>query len=235
MVTAAGCGGGKAVAPVNDLGSGPRWRPPVHTVVPGDTLYGVAWRYGLDYRQLARWNHLTPPYRILAGGKLRLTAPAATRDTGSKSRITARRAARNSPRKTARQASVDRLGKAPSRWHWPLAKPRRIVRRYAPQLGNSRGLDIAGKTGQPVLASAGGTVVYAGNGLPSLGNLLIIKHSADYLSAYAYCQKLLLREGDTVRAGQPIATAGGKGDIRGLLHFEIRRNGQPIDPLPLLR
>ncbi|GAB4347969.1 MAG: amidase activator ActS [Immundisolibacter sp.] len=117
-------------------------------------------------------------------------------------------------------------------WRWPTAG--RTVRAFSASHGGNKGLDIAGRVGQPVRAAAAGTVVYAGNGLRQYGNLLIVKHNADYLSAYGHLQQINVTEGSTVTAGQTIATMGSNGDGRGLLHFEIRLRGTPIDPARML-
>lgn len=118
-------------------------------------------------------------------------------------------------------------------WRWPTAG--QTVRAFSAAHGGNKGLDIAGRIGQPVRAAAAGTVVYAGNGLRQYGNLLIVKHNADYLSAYGHLQKINVPEGSTVKAGQTIASMGSPGDGRGLLHFEIRYRGTPIDPARLVK
>ena len=119
-----------------------------------------------------------------------------------------------------------------SGWRWPTEG--RAVRGFSDAHGGNKGLDIAGRIGQPVRAAAAGTVVYAGNGLRQYGNLLIVKHDADYLSAYGHLQQISVAEGSAVAAGQTIASMGSRGDGSGLLHFEIRLRGTPIDPSRLL-
>ncbi len=114
-----------------------------------------------------------------------------------------------------------------------LADPRKVLNKFLATNLNQRGVDISGKLGQPVLAVADGKVVYSGNGLSGYGNLIIIKHSDTFLSAYAYCQKSLVREGMSVNAGSVVAHMGRKDDIA-KLHFQIRRNGKPVDPLKYL-
>lgn len=118
-------------------------------------------------------------------------------------------------------------------WRWPTAG--QTVRAFSASHGGNKGLDIAGRIGQPVRAAAAGTVVYAGNGLRQYGNLLIVKHNADYLSAYGHLQQIDVAEGNTVAAGQTIARMGSPGDGRGLLHFEIRYRGTPVDPARLVK
>lgn len=192
------------------------FNPGRYTVRRGDTLYFIAWRYRLDFRVLATWNHIRPPYTIYPGQRLRLRAPAAR--PGRRAR--GRRAPR--PRHSVR---------APS-WHWPTAG--RVIETFRRGDPGRRGLDIRGRLGQPVRAAAAGRVVYSGSGLPGYGQLIIIKHNDNYLSAYGYNRRLLVREGQRVRAGQRIAEMGAVGGEGPVLHFEIRRDGRPVDPLRLL-
>lgn len=175
-----------------------------HRVQRGETLASIARRYGTDYPTLARLNGLSPPYTIHPGQQLRLPGAA-----------------------PGAVAPVQAGG-----WVWPTSG--RTVRGFSPALGGNKGLDIAGQLGQPVRATAAGTVVYAGNGLRQYGNLVIVKHSPDYLSAYGYLQRIDVAEGSAVAQGQAIAVMGSPGDGAGLLHFEIRLRGTPIDPATLL-
>jgi lipoprotein YgeR len=175
-------------------------------VQKGETLAAIARRYGTDYLTLARLNALRPPYTIYAGQRLRL------------------------PGSGPSQASV--LPALPGGWTWPTVGA--TVRGYSAGHGGNKGLDIAGQVGQEVRASAAGAVVYAGDGLRQYGNLLIVKHNEDYLSAYGHLQRITVAEGTAVSANQVIATMGSPGDGRGLLHFEIRFRGTPIDPARML-
>lgn len=113
-------------------------------------------------------------------------------------------------------------------WQWPVQGT--LLRSFAADDPTRQGIDIAGQRGEPVRAAADGTVVYSGNGLPGYGELIIIKHSDAYLSAYGHNDKRLVNEGDTVQAGEKIATMGSTGTNRVELHFEIRKHGQPVDP-----
>jgi murein DD-endopeptidase MepM/ murein hydrolase activator NlpD len=171
----------------------------------GETLAAIARRHGTDYETLARLNNIRPPYTIHPGQRLRL--PGAVGE--------------------ATGAPAQSGG-----WVWPTSG--RTVRGFAPALGGNKGLDIAGQLGQPVRATAAGTVVYAGNGLRQYGNLVIVKHSPEYLSAYGHLQSIDVAEGSAVTQGQTIASMGSPGDGGGLLHFEIRLRGTPIDPAALL-
>lgn len=174
-----------------------------YIVQKGDTLYPIAWAFDADYRDLATLNHLTKPYCIKAGQKLLMF-----------------------PEKTTRSLTVQKI----STWGWPAQG--KITTTFAPNGGN-KGINIAGKTDSPVLASADGVIVYSGNGLRSYGELIIIKHNSSFLSAYAYNKNILIKEGQKVKKGQQIATMGQK-EGNPLLHFEIRCNGEPVDPLRFL-
>lgn len=129
---------------------------------------------------------------------------------------------------------TDNVGSGPiNQWYWP-SDSRRLVSTYAPADPARQGVAIAGETDSPVYAAATGRVVYAGSGLPRYGRLIILKHNEDFLSAYAHNNKLLVKEGDEVKGGQHIAGMGNSGTNRIKLHFEIRRNGKPVDPLQFL-
>jgi lipoprotein NlpD len=206
----------------------------------GDTLYMIAKNNGLSHRQIARWNALHPPYRLRVGQTLRLTPPtdryaggSATNATPSKPPAGKLPAQPNVRMSSAQKKSV--VGNvalaAVTAWHWPVKG--RIIKTFKPDDTSRKGIVIAGKSGQPILAAAGGRVVYSGNGLISYGNLIIIKHDDNYLSAYAHNEELLVSEGDDVRADQLIARMG-QNNGRAQLHFEIRKKGKPVNPLQYL-
>jgi lipoprotein NlpD len=313
------------VAPVEErsiLVEAPRHAAPparagaAHVVASGDTLYGIAFRHGLDYRQLAAWNAIAPPYTIRAGQRLRLTPPpravaptargeAATYAAPDTTSAAATAPLREPPRahaSPARESATRPAGAtatpvrppavaaiAPSpphtnsapaaapahasavavaapppakelpstppppterasppapafagpvrqaegvRWSWPTQGA--IVGRYAAGDPQRQGVDIRGRSGQSVVAAADGEVVYSGNGLIGYGELIIVKHDARFLSAYAHNRKRLVTEGQRVGAGQPIAEMGRTGAALDMLHFEIRRDGRPVDPLDYL-
>jgi lipoprotein NlpD len=205
-----------------------------YIVKPSDTLYSIAWRYGLDSQQLADWNNIdlnTPT--IYPGQRLRLIKPKNLAATTSSTQASISRDEREAKPEQVEPstASLPMNSPDPGKWIWPTAgKP---LNTFLATRLDRRGIDIAGKPGQPVVAVADGKVVYSGNGLADYGNLIIIKHSETYLSAYAYCQQRLVEEGMSVTAGQQVATMGEKADVA-QLHFEIRRNGKPVDPLKYL-
>jgi len=297
-----------------------------YIVVSGDTLYGIAFKNGLDYRDVARWNGINAPYRILVGQRLRLQGDAAvaqadTTDAVAEPSLADELAAEErrrpsepvKPAKPAEPAHRDTpiasipsnkppLAKAEAEktertdvlpvavgksatdtppkntppaeplkpvvaattsgpavtppplpasssnppampssaslssggvtWRWPSAG--KVVGTYVAGDQTRQGVDIAGKAGDAVVAAADGTVVYSGNGLIGYGELIIVKHNASFLSAYGHNRKRLVKEGEAVKAGQAIAEMGSSASSREGLHFEIRKNGKPINPLDFL-
>jgi len=231
----------------------------VHVVSRGETLYGISFRYGLRYQDVAAWNGIADPYLIEVGQRLRLeparrgSAPVAVapRPTPPTAPPVAPRPAAPAPTlppTPTRPASETPVvvsppvapAPAPTRavamatgaWRWPAQG--QLVGRFVAGDQTQQGIDIAGKAGQDVLASADGIVVYSGAGLVGYGELIIVKHSEEWLSAYAHNARRLVGEGAKVSAGQVIAHMGHTGAPRDMLHFEIRRNGKPVDPLQLL-
>lgn len=238
------CGGSGALAPVQHLGP----RPAYYVVEKGDTLYSIGWRYGLPYRQLARWNGIFSPYVIYAGQKLRLMPPSGgsvdkprqsvdipERENRPVIRLTALPSATDAkpgaPKEASSWAGETRIIQGIS-WRWPTTGE--VIQTFSSTEPGRKGVEIAGQLGQPIVAAADGKVVYSGMGLPLYGRLIIVKHDANFFSAYAYNRTLLSKEGDIVEGGQKIAEMGRSGANRVKLHFEIRRNGQPVDPLRYL-
>lgn len=229
-------------APVRDVSGRSGNIPSYHTVSKGETLYAIAWRYGLNYQELARRNGINSSYTIYPGQKIYLsgTAPRG----GASSPAAGRRPAAAKPavppssprsKSTTTPTPVSRPAGHPASqipWQWPA--PGRVIGSFNSQNGLHMGVDIDGRLGESVVAAADGVVVYAGSGIRGYGNLLIIKHNDVYLSAYAHNSKLLVGEKVTVRRGQKIAEIGSSGTDRSMLHFEIRREGKPVDPLQYL-
>ena len=233
-----------------------------HVVQAGDTLYSIAWRYGLSYRDLASINGIRSPYTIYKGQRLHVkpgsqqqaaktvalqqpaavkaapvAAPAATAPVSKPAPPkTASPAATTTTQKAATAAAPAPTGKkAPSydgKWVWPTRG--RVLTPFQPSGTGKRGIDIGGHEDQPVKAAANGKVVYAGSGLVGYGRLIIVKHSENLLSAYGHNSKLLVAEGEYVSAGQMIAKMGSSGTSRNELYFEIRKDGKPVDPLKYL-
>ena len=189
----------------------------VHVVQKGEFISQIAELYDLDWQELARLNGLKPPYTLHAGQRLRLSS-------------TAKAASAGGGQQTVENDADDvkePIGNIP--WIWPTEG--QVVSRFKTNDATRKGIDIAGEFAQPVLAAANGEVVYSGAGLAGYGKLIIIKHDARFLSAYAYNDKLLVSEGQTVKSGQVIARMGLESVGKPRLHFEIRLDGKPIDPL----
>lgn len=228
------CAGDPPRAPVEDRRGVPGTvsaKPATHRVVAGDTLYAIAWRYGMDYRALARANGVARPYTIFPGQVLRLdgSKAAASRKTARTS--TSKPVAKPGVKQSPAPAKTTAVKRGPvSGWRWPTSG--KVVRGFSGTV--HKGIDIAGKAGDAVAATAAGEVVYAGSGIVGYGKLLIVKHNETYLSAYGHNRKLLVGEGETVAAGQRIAEKGSSATNSVKLHFEIRREGKPIDPKKLL-
>lgn len=236
-------------APVEDKSRTNIKRPLAHVVIPGDTLFSIAWRYGLKYEALAKHNGINAPYLIRPSQVIRLDI-AAKAQSNQGSRTQATNSRKMSPTKNTQFVSTPRstskikqtvmagsdkpnsqLTGAPQ-WRWPTQGA--ILSSFQSNSGLNKGIDIGGKLGEPVLAAASGKVVYSGSGLRGYGKLLIIKHNETFLSAYAHNNALRVKEGDFVKAGQTIAEMGSSGTDRVKLHFEIRRDGTPVDPMKFL-
>ena len=217
-----------------------RWeeRELSYTVKAGDSLHQIAFKHQLDHRDLAWWNGIGRNDRIYPGQILRLDPPlpgelrtpqVPQQVSSTPSRAPIKPRATKAPQREPRPARKPEAG--PKRWRWPAQGS--ILAKFNPAKGR-KGLDIGGKPGDPISAAADGKVVYAGNALKGYGQLVIIKHGEDYLTAYGHNDKLLVAEGDVVKAGKTIATMGLGPQSKPLLHFEIRRMGKPVNPEPLL-
>nr|WP_284060392.1 peptidoglycan DD-metalloendopeptidase family protein [Pseudomonas sp. NW5] len=209
-----------------------------HRVQRGETLYSIAKRYGWDWQTLAAQNGIAPPYTLRVGQVLRLgqgTRVASTPAPRSAAASTPSRVSTPATRITplaSAPASVKPAAGSPTGWAWPASGT--VIESFSASSSLNKGIDIAGEAGQPVLASLAGSVVYAGSGLRGYGELIIIKHSDTYVSAYGHNRRLLVKEGQRVTAGQQIAEMGSTDTDRVKLHFEIRRQGKPVDPLQYL-
>lgn len=255
----------------------------IYTVQAGDTVYGISFRSGLNYRDVAAWNNIEEPYTIRIGQKIRLTPPENTHAQVSTPKVApatvatkptvAKPVIASTPPTPAKVVTTEKLA-APATvaapvvteksavpvgitapvmvsnsvatpiekpaiaepvavsaitWQWPTKG--KLIGVFISNDKTNQGINIAGKSGQMILAASDGVVVYSGTGLIGYGELLIIKHNNEWISAYAHNEKRLVAEGTKVKAGQHIADMGRTGAATDMLHFEIRRNGKPVDPL----
>jgi len=222
MLAAAGC----AAAYRWDAGHEDPAKDQIYTVRSGDTLYSIAWRYGLDYRELATHNGIGSDFMIYPGQDLDLVNGA---QRVSKSIRRREDAAATSP------VNVSPIPSHPmprGAWQWPVKGA--LVAKFGDPNATGKGIAIGGELGEAVLASADGKVVYAGSGLIGYGKIIIVKHSEEYLSAYGHNETIYVQEGAEVRQGDRIASVGLGPNNRPLLHFEIRINGKAVDPLKYL-
>lgn len=247
-------------------------RPARYRVKKGDTLYSIAWRYGLDYKRLARWNAIKKPFAIFVGQTLSLSPPKAKSvrkpvtttashhppatktkplAVGAEPKPIPRKsappskpapaqkpkppvvAAASPAKPSAPETPAPRVSEnGPLDWIWPTRGA--VIQTFHKDDRTRQGIRISGKPGQAVIAAEGGKVVYSGSGLPGYGKLIIIKHNKNYLSAYGFNSKLLVRDGEQVARGERVAEMGQSADGKALLHFEIRRRDRPLNPQRLL-
>jgi lipoprotein NlpD len=225
----------------------------------GDTLYAIAFSYGLDHMEVAKWNGISSPYTIYPGQKLWLSSPSkrgrgssvqistikspshSTKTVSSKSagstppaaaQTTSKAATRSTNKPVSSASNKGGSASNPKSWKWPASG--RVLRGFVAGNPARNGLDISGREGQTIIATAKGQVVYSGDGLIGYGELIIIKHSEKMLSAYAHNKVRLVKEGELVNAGQKIAEMGRSPENEQLLHFEIRVNGKPVNPMGYL-
>ncbi len=212
----------------------------LHKVQPGETLYAIAWRYNWDFEDLARANSIPAPYRIYPGQLISLEkkvppAPVSHKATSSSStnnQTTRYKKSDTNTKPVQEKVANQRHKKVDMSWSWPAKGP--VIETFSLEKRINKGIDLSGNHGEPVFAAADGKVVYSGTGLIGYGNLIIIKHNDVFLSAYAHNSRLLVKEGQMTKAGQKIAEIGSSGASRDKLHFEIRRNGKPVNPLQYL-
>ncbi|WP_408236434.1 MULTISPECIES: peptidoglycan DD-metalloendopeptidase family protein [Paraburkholderia] len=248
---------GTSVLPAADDGTPLKKAPPlVYRVKRGDTLARVAQRHHCSVRQLQAWNDLKPSSRLKQGQVLHVASPETVRAVNAANAAAA--AAASAVPLAAQQASAATTSQAAAQSATPASAPSaaevrevaqetsrhangvslawpaggRVVEAFQP--GETRGIEIGGKAGDPVRAAADGKVMYAGTGLNSYGSLIIVQHNKDFLTAYSHNRKLLVKIGDVVRQGQQIAEMGDENNSRVSVGFELRRDGKPIDPMPYL-
>ena len=224
-------------------------KPGYYTVKPNDTLIRIGLENGQNHKDIARWNNLDNPNKIEVGQVLRVIPPAAgdAPPTAAVAKPVTNSAVASAPLAPASAASTAAVASsAPAAtpaaaaavsgsdedlgWIWPSNGP--VLAAF--DESKNKGLDIGGAAGDPVLASADGKVVYAGEGLRGYGKLIILKHNSTFLTAYAHNQTLMVKEDQTVKKGQKIAEMGNTDSDRVKLHFEVRRQGKPVDPTKFL-
>jgi len=225
--------------------------PHRYKVSKGDTLYSIAWKFGLDFKSLAKINNINSNYIIHVGQALVIKSPNKKSSINKTVQLSANsdnKAVVNAPvsaakpQKRSNKSSVIQtptkqstnnkyVKSSNSRVSWKLPVKGSVIRRFS---NENKGLDFKGQAGDAVYAAASGKVVYAGNGIIGYGNLIIIKHSQEYLSAYAHNSVILITENKLIKAGEKIAEIGSTGTTKTMLHFEIRKDGEPVDPLKYL-
>lgn len=201
-----------------------------HIVKKGDTLYSIAKKHKLKLDHVAKMNSIKFPYSINKGQKLFLANNLSNNNNSKLSNLKTKNTTKNTTKLTTTTKNIAISHKD---WAWPARG--QIVQQFIASGPNKvQGINIAGKKGDPILSAANGRVVYSGNNLRGYGNLVIIKHNQDFLSAYAHNEKILVKEQQEVKKGQQIATMGNSEAKSVVLHFEVRYKGKPIDPLKVL-
>lgn len=228
----AGCASRSTKAPVTDM-SGGAVAPATggtYVVRPGDTLYKISQANNIDVATLSRLNNINDPSQLRVGQVLRLdsSGPAPAPGTASTAPVSP-----NTPVASVTPAAPATAPRASDaaviNWAWPASG--KIIQGFN---ANTKGIDIAGSAGEPVHAAADGKVMYAGNGVRGLGNLILLGHSDGFITAYAHNQALLVKTGQQIAKGAKIASIGQTDTTSPRLHFEIRRRGTPVDPLSYL-
>lgn len=238
--------------PVYDYSDKGKLKSSSYEVKPGETLYAIAWQAGIDFRYLARLNNISEPYQIFPGQVISLQASKdKASDNDSKKQVVkvetlkqenykktiANKKAggygeRKQDQKKLKTIQKDLFPSKVRQWRYPSNG--NIIEQYSTKENGNKGLDFGGKLGDPIIAAADGKVVYSGGALRGYGNLVIVKHNNDYLSAYAHNRSINVKEQDWVKAGQVIAEMGDSGTDSVKLHFEIRHRGRSVNPLKYL-
>jgi len=225
----AGCASRTSQAPVTDMSGGQTSTAAAtgtYVVKPGDTLYQIAQRHGMDVATLISLNNISDPSQLRIGQTLRLSSstPAPSTPPATATPIPVTPVEPSEPPTPSRASDANLIA-----WDWPANG--KVIQGFN---ANTKGIDIEGKVGDPVVAAAAGKVMYAGNGVRGLGNLILLGHSNGFITAYAHNDKLLVESGATVKKGDKIALLGQTDTSSPRLHFEIRRSGTPVNPLSYL-
>ena len=233
IVILAGCSTYRGAAPVTDRSardsaSGSQWV----TVRKGDTLFSISFAHGRSHQAVAKLNNIRPPYTIYPGQRIKIRGKPVKRTASKKSSSRKKPATGNTSRKKTAPKTGSTTRQSRVKWSWPANG--KIIRGYSSRAPRKKGIGISGKRGQSIKAAASGKIVYSGDGLLGYGNLIIVKHNETYLSAYAHTQKVFVKEGQTVKGGQKVASMGENENGKPMLHFEIRRHGKPVNPVSYL-
>ena len=238
VIVIAGCGHKGIYTTGYYSGRSAHWPAETHVVQVGETLYSIAWQYGQDYREVARWNDIASPYTIYPQQELRVSKPSIVKQHKTSQLTEVNKSVRPTPAATktsyipVKPANKVRPGSHKLNWQWPVRG--KVLNRFSASDPGLKGIDIAGQNGAPIYAAEAGYVVYSGSGLRGYGKLIIIKHSETFLSAYAHNREIRVTEGEKVKKGEHIADMGKTGTETVKLHFEIRHNGIPVDPFRYL-
>jgi len=255
----AGCSASQ-YAPVQELGysaaelsAGNRVQsaPESYQVRPGDTMFAIAWRFGWDYKKLAKANGIGSPYTIYVGQVVYfndtnsnfLVSQSVSKGSVKKPVVSAKKTTYTpKPSVTEIAASTEKIptkvkekayeGPSSVKWVWPIRGE--LLQKFSNKGSAFHGIDLSSSLGKSVKAASSGIIVYAGSGIQGYGKLVVVKHNNTFLSAYAYNSRILVVEGATVDAGQIIAEVGKGPQLDPRLHFEIRKNGKPVNPLRYL-
>ena len=202
-----------------------------HSVKAGETLYSIAFEYGRDHRDVARWNQIQEPYTIYPKQKLRVI-PIDSDEVNTKQNAKVESQHSTVAKSEPIENKTQYVSNSELIWQWPTRG--NIESTFSIRDPGRRGIDIVGRKGQPVHAAAGGRVVYSGNGLRGYGNLIILKHNDTFFSAYAHTDDVVVKENQIVKLGQKLADMSNTSSEKTKLHFEIRRDGKPVNPLKYL-
>ncbi len=244
------CGASQYV-PVHELGyslstqsasaSSVQSAPASYQVRSGDTLFAIAWRFGWDYKKLAKVHAITLPYTIYVGQNLVFSEININLNENNKKILPAVPKPKIKPKSVVKKVSNiktnslnnnQKMATGSVKWQWPLNGP--VVQKFSSKGVISHGIEVSSRLGNSVKAASSGIIVYAGSGIQGYGNLIVVKHNETFLSAYAYNSRILVTEGAQVNAGQVIAEVGKGPQLDPRLHFEIRKNGKPVNPLQYL-
>ncbi len=209
----------------NSSSFGSRKAPSTYIVKKGDTIFSIAWIYGLNPKDIQRKNHLSNPNRIFVGQRLYL------RNVKKGSIAENRHQAKQIGKKvypSKRRTQSYTQPRVIANWVWPMKGS--VLRNFNPNKIGANGIRIAGKTNQAVSAAESGVVAYKGNGLNGFGNVIIIKHNNGLLSVYGFLSKTYVKKGQRVKKRQRIGRVGVAANKQRMLHFEVRRNGKPVNP-----